>query len=71
MKGRQGAIGANQSGAAAAGGGGGASATIRPHQMTPQELHEAQSPQDQFAPDVNENTSESSRGNAINRNKDP
>ncbi|KAG2213599.1 hypothetical protein INT46_002751 [Mucor plumbeus] len=50
MKGRQGVNGHNQ-------GGGNAAPTIRPHQMTPQELHEAQSPQDQFSPDINENTS--------------
>ncbi|KAG2198087.1 hypothetical protein INT47_011922 [Mucor saturninus] len=36
-------------------GGGGAPPTISPHQMTPQELHEAQSPQDQFSPDHVEN----------------
>lgn len=53
MKGRQGINGPNQGG----GGGGNAVPTIRPHQMTPQELHEAQSPQDQFSPDINENTS--------------
>lgn len=29
----------------------GGAPTITPHQMTPQELHEAQSPQDQFSPD--------------------
>lgn len=34
---------------------GGAPPTISPHQMTPQELHEAQSPQDQFSPDHAEN----------------
>ncbi|KAI8638962.1 hypothetical protein BD408DRAFT_372569 [Parasitella parasitica] len=50
MKGRQGINGPNQSGASTA-------PTIRPHQMSPQELHEAQSPQDQFSPDMNENVS--------------
>ncbi|CEP11170.1 hypothetical protein [Parasitella parasitica] len=50
MKGRQGANGSNQSKS-------GAAPTVRPHAMSPQELHEAQSPQDQFSPDMNENTS--------------
>ncbi|KAK4512105.1 uncharacterized protein ATC70_013348 [Mucor velutinosus] len=52
MKGRQGINGPN-----ANGGNHPTGPTIRPHQMTPQELHEAQSPQDQFSPDMNENTS--------------
>lgn len=52
MKGRQGINGPNASGGSHATG-----PTMRPHQMTPQELHEAQSPQDQFSPDLNENTS--------------
>lgn len=59
MKGRQGVNGHNQ-------GGGNAAPTIRPHQMTPQELHEAQSPQDQFSPDINENTS-GDRGKCIKK----
>jgi hypothetical protein len=51
MKGRQGALGpTNNSRQENA-------PSMRPHQMTPQELHEAQSPQDQFSPDINENIS--------------
>ncbi|KAL7324416.1 hypothetical protein PS15p_209610 [Mucor circinelloides] len=52
MKGRQGVNGPN-----ASAGSHSTAPTMRPHQMTPQELHEAQSPQDQFSPDMNENTS--------------
>lgn len=50
MKGRQGAVGPNNNQH-------GNPPSMRPHQMTPQELHEAQNPQDQFSPDINENTS--------------
>jgi hypothetical protein len=49
MKGRQqlgGGAGSNNNRAV--------SPSVRPHQMTPQELHEAQSPQDQFSPDETE-----------------
>ncbi|KAL9548478.1 hypothetical protein MBANPS3_005664 [Mucor bainieri] len=53
MKGRQGVNGPNAGGASSHATG----PTIRPHPMTQQELHEAQSPQDQFSPDMNENTS--------------
>lgn len=41
-------------GAAGANNRGGQPSAI-PNQMTPQELHEAQNPQDQFSPDVQEN----------------
>lgn len=57
MKGRQGINGPNAASSSSGGNHSSAGPTIRPHQMTPQELHEAQSPQDQFSPDMNENTS--------------